>query len=132
MTDMTMMRQTKQRQAVVAVLESAHGHPDAAWVYQEVRKLQPNISLGTVYRTLDALVKDGLLSTIEQGSGPTCYDYHHGHRHHHAVCECCGAIFDVEIDLLSLLPAGALPEGFALSDICLSGRCADCQKRGGE
>ncbi|MCP2014300.1 Fur family ferric uptake transcriptional regulator [Deinococcus sp. HSC-46F16] len=126
---MTMVRQTRQRQAVIEVLRGSREHPDAAWIHGRVREALPQVSLGTVYRTLDALVRDGVVVTIERAGQATRYDYKHaGHDHHHAVCRCCGAIFDVEAAAVPVLPPSALPAGFQVTDVRLEfmGVCPDC------
>ena len=124
-----MVRNTKQRQAVLAALRETRTHPDAAWIHQAVRQSLPSISLGTVYRTLDALVRDGVAVTIQSAGQATRYDYKHA-EHHHAVCRGCGAIFDIEVlNVPQVLPS-ALPGGFQLSDVRLEfrGLCAACQR----
>lgn len=129
---MTMLRQTKQRAAVIEVLQASHSHPDASQVHAQVRAKLPNVSLGTVYRTLDALVRDGIIMTIERTGQATRYDYKHsGEHHHHAVCRSCGAIFDVEIGTLPNIPASALPAGFQVTDVHieLMGICQACAKK---
>jgi Fur family peroxide stress response transcriptional regulator len=45
-------RDTRQRQAILEILRHTDSHPTADWVYDEVRKVIPNISKGTVYRNL--------------------------------------------------------------------------------
>lgn len=83
-----------------------------------------------MYRTLDALVRDGMVMTIERAGQATRYDYRHpGEEHHHAVCRSCGAIFDVEVAALPQLPSGALPAGFEITDVRLEfmGVCPDCR-----
>ncbi|WP_191240946.1 Fur family transcriptional regulator [Deinococcus ficus] len=127
---MTMVRQTKQRAAVLDVLRDARTHPDAAWIHAQVRALLPSVSLGTVYRTLDALVRDGVVLTIERAGQATRYDFRHqGQDHHHAVCRACGAIFDVPATPVPELPAGALPPGFTVTDVRLEflGVCPACR-----
>ena len=122
-------RQTKQRQAVLEVLRGTRSHPDAAWIFQEVRRVLPSISLGTVYRALDTLAREGTIMTIERAGERTRYDYRHA-DHHHVVCRSCRAIFDVTVDLPALRPAaGVLPRGFQLTEVVLEfhGLCADCQ-----
>lgn len=133
---MTMVRNTRQRQAVVQALRETHTHPDAAWIHSQVRGELPNISLGTVYRTLDALVRDGVVMTIERAGQATRYDYKHaGHGHHHVVCRSCGAIYDIDAEDLPL-PALGLPAGFQVQDVRLEyhGVCETCasqaEKRG--
>lgn len=126
---MTMVRQTKQRAAVIRVLQGSRAHPDAAQVHAEVREQLPNVSLGTVYRTLDALVRDGTVTTIERTGQATRYDYKHATEpHHHAVCRCCGAIFDVEVATMPPLPPAGLPAGFQVTDVHLEfmGVCPEC------
>ena len=45
-------RYSKQREAILQVLEDTKAHPTASTIYEEVRKEIPNISLGTIYRNL--------------------------------------------------------------------------------
>lgn len=124
---MKVVRQTRQRQAVLEVLRSTRTHPDAAWVFQEVRRKMPNISLGTVYRSLDALASEGVVMVIERAGERARYDYRH-EDHHHVVCRGCGAIFDVPVAQTPPPPA-ALPAGFRVTEVVLEyhGVCEDCQ-----
>ena len=125
---MTMLRNTRQRQAVLEALRDTRTHPDAAWLHQAVRRQLPSISLGTVYRTLDALVRDGVAVTIESAGQATRYDFRHD-EHHHAVCRHCGAIFDVAVRDVPRPKPEALPGGFQVADVRLEfhGICAACQ-----
>lgn len=116
---------------MIEVLREARSHPDAAWIHAQVRQRLPSVSLGTVYRTLDALVRDGVIMTLERAGQATRYDYKREDDHHfHAVCRCCGAIFDVEAPASLKLPAVTLPGGFNVADVQLEfvGTCADCQR----
>lgn len=99
---MALKRLTRQRKAVLEVVKRAHNHPDAAWIYQEVRKVVPKVSLGTIYRTLEALVEEGYLIPITKAGEATRYDANL-HPHLHLICERCGAIVDLEVDLPDLL-----------------------------
>ena len=60
-------RLTKQRLAILKVLRGTDTHPDAEWVYREVKKVLPQVSLGTVYRSLEALREAGLIASLEVG-----------------------------------------------------------------
>lgn len=99
---MALKRLTRQRKAVLEVVKKAHNHPDAAWIYQEVRKVVPKVSLGTIYRTLEALVEEGYLIPITKAGEATRYDANL-HPHLHLVCQGCGAIVDLEVPLPDLL-----------------------------
>jgi len=96
------VRKTKQRGAILRVLQSTDTHPTADWVYQEVRKEMPNVSLGTIYRNLKTLVEMGEVQELSYGSGYTRYDGK-AHDHYHFVCEQCGRIEDLEIECMAEL-----------------------------
>ena len=88
------MKRTKQKEAILIVLRSTTSHPTADWVYAEVREEIPNISLGTVYRNLKLLKRQGEIleldfATISRFNGNT-------QNHYHFRCERCERIFDVE------------------------------------
>lgn len=100
---MAIKRLTRQRKAVLEVVKGAKGfHPDAALVYQEVRQIVPSISLGTVYRTLEALVADGLIMPLSRPGEAIRYEANlDGHLH--MVCSNCGQFFDIVHALPDLL-----------------------------
>lgn len=100
---MGMKRLTKQRKAVLEVVRHAKGHhPDAAWVYTEVRKTVPSISLGTVYRTLDVLTEEGYLLPLTRPGEALRYEANlDGHLH--MICRRCNQFFDIVHPLPDLL-----------------------------
>ncbi|MBB6098938.1 Fur family ferric uptake transcriptional regulator [Deinobacterium chartae] len=130
---MAVVRFTKQRQAVLEAVRNTDTHPDAAWVYAEVRKVLPNISLGTVYRSLEALVQEGHLMTIQSAGEATRYDARTEEDHYHLVCRGCGRIFDTHLrdvpDFRALL--ARMPQGFSIDDVLLEfhGTCEDCRRQ---
>jgi Fur family transcriptional regulator, ferric uptake regulator len=99
---MAIVRFTRQRQAVLEAVQASREHPDAARVFESVRLVVPNISLGTVYRSLEALVTDGHLLQIQQPGAATRYDARL-ERHYHLLCASCGEVFDVELELPDLV-----------------------------
>lgn len=125
-----MVRQTRQRAAVIEVLQASREHPDAATIHAAVRERLPSVSLGTVYRTLDALVAGGVVVTLERAGLATRYDWREGTTHHHAVCRTCGKIFDVDATLPAV-PSVNLPGGFRVTDVHLEfmGVCDHCEQR---
>lgn len=88
-----MERQTRQRQLIYSIVAGTKCHPDAEWVYAKARESQPHISLGTVYRNLRALQKEGLLETVECEDGIIHFDADTS-THAHTVCSKCNAIGD--------------------------------------
>ena len=123
------MRQTKQRETVLRVLQATDQHPTADWVFNEARKELPRISLGTVYRILHTLAEEGKVSVLTSGNGPSRYDGSPG-PHHHAVCTACGRIADAP----NLVAPDARPEveqqtGYVISHLQLGwyGLCPACR-----
>ena len=127
-------RLTPQRRAVLEAVQQAPIHPDACWVYDQVRRRLPNISLGTVYRSLAVLEDAGLIQELPQASAPTRYDANVD-AHQHVVCSQCGRVADVEVgDLNELRQVVARSAGFAevLGErLEFYGRCSACAGKGG-
>jgi len=96
MSDKTSTRMTKQRKAILKILENTDIHPTADWIYEQVKKEIPNISLGTVYRNLNVLSEMGKIMTLDYGSSYSRFDGN-PRNHYHFKCEKCEKVFDVEI-----------------------------------
>jgi len=89
-------RLTLPRKLVLESLRAAPCHADANWVYDQVRKQLPGVSLGTIYRTLNVLVEAGLIRMLHCGDRHARYDAHL-QPHDHAICQDCGALVEAEI-----------------------------------
>ena len=91
-----MANYSKQREAILNELQNRCDHPTATQVYEGVKKVIPNISLGTVYRNLASLVESGEILSVAVGDGKEHFD---GDKsfHLHLHCKCCGAIIDSRV-----------------------------------
>ena len=90
---------THQRKMILEEVKRAHTHPTADEVYEIVRKRIPRISLGTVYRNLDVLVKNGLIQKLDPGQGhPQMRFDAKTEDHYHITCMSCGSIEDVPLN----------------------------------
>ena len=87
-------RETKQREAILSILRSADSHPTADWIYEEVRKVIPRISKGTVYRNLKILHEMGDIAELNLSGTITRYEGRKD-NHYHFRCERCGRVFDI-------------------------------------
>jgi len=127
-------RLTAQRRVVAQVLTGDHVHLTAETVHAQARAILPEISLATVYNTLNELVVMGELREVQAGDGPKRYDPNVTSDHQHLQCVRCGALWDV-------VPNGAtelgLPDheqhGFRLLnvDIVFRGLCPTCNNAPG-
>ncbi|NPV93078.1 MAG: transcriptional repressor [Firmicutes bacterium] len=82
-------RTTRQRQAILEAFTDDQVHLSAEEVFLLVRASQPAISLGTVYRNLDLLTRQGALQQFVMADGTRKYERASEH-HHHLVCIGCG------------------------------------------
>lgn len=73
-------------------------HLTAESVHSAAQALLPEISLATVYNTLNELVVMGEVLEVAAGSGPKRYDPNARTPHHHLVCRSCGALRDVLVE----------------------------------
>jgi Fe2+ or Zn2+ uptake regulation protein len=126
------LKVTPQRQAVFRVLHGDRSHPTAEAVYAEVSRQMPTISLRTVYQTLNDLADMGELQRLDLGLGSARYDTNVEEPHQHLVCEGCGLVRDVNVDLSAVRIAHGMPSGFRVSgtDLVVRGWCRACADRG--
>jgi Fur family ferric uptake transcriptional regulator len=126
-------RITPQRRAVIRALEGEHVHLSADQVHAAARRVVPEVSLATVYNTLNELVTMGEISEIRLADGTARYDPKVGPGHHHLLCEGCGLTFDVEplgVDGLSLPPAQRYGMTVDSLEVVFRGRCSNCAEHG--
>lgn len=122
------LKVTPQRQSIFRALSSSTVHPTAEAVYATVSAEMPTISLRTVYQTLNDLAAMGELSALDLGTGSTRFDPNL-EPHHHLVCDTCGRIEDLHLDLPGMrAPSAADTGGFEVTttEIVFRGRCATC------
>lgn len=123
------MKYSKQREALLALMKSTHSHPSADWLYAELKKEFPNISLGTVYRNLALLTKSGMVVKITTGSQKEHFDGF-THKHYHFVCKSCEHIYDVELNNADTLDRAVENELNAEVDshsLVFYGVCSNCK-----
>lgn len=80
---------TPQRRLILEVLQDSDRHLTAEEIAESIRKLQPSVSVATVYRNLNLLVDINLVSKLDLHDGPARYELNRGHNHH-MVCLDCG------------------------------------------
>ena len=79
------LRLTEQRRVIAAVLEEAYDHPDVEELYARASKLDPRISLATVYRTVKLFEDFDLLDKHEFGDGRARYESSDRDHHDHLI-----------------------------------------------
>lgn len=88
------LRHSHQRDMIYNYLISTKEHPSAEMIYDELRKIEPTLSLGTVYRNLKLLEELGMVKKVTSVNNVERYDATTS-NHIHFVCDKCGCVMDV-------------------------------------
>ena len=124
-----MSRKSKQKESILRVLKGTNSHPTAEWIYEQVRGEIPNISLGTVYRNLRLLKKEGEISELDLAGTLSRYDGK-TENHYHFRCERCGQVLDIDEPVRKELDK-RVAEKMGFMVFChrleFRGLCKDCQ-----
>lgn len=128
----TKLRKSKQRDRILALLQSGHIHVTANWVYDQLRREFPTLSLGNVYRNLNILVEQGLVNRLGFGS---TFDVYEANRegHFHFICDVCGGIEDIDIPTDERSGIQEWVEGthgHKISTVEVHGICRSCRAAG--
>ncbi|HHW45978.1 MAG TPA: transcriptional repressor [Clostridiales bacterium] len=125
-----MKKFSRQRQAILECLKNTNCHPSAGWLYDNVRKEIPNISLGTVYRNLAELSQSGDILSFTPGDGTERFDGN-TKPHYHFYCSSCRSVIDVDIPTIEDLDrkaAETLGCEISYHNLIFYGICRNCRE----
>jgi Fur family ferric uptake transcriptional regulator len=89
-------RITPQREMILAAVRAGDGHSTAEDVFVRVATLAPSMSRATVYRTLDFLEREHLITSADLGEGRRVFESAEAGSHHHLVCTRCRSVRQIE------------------------------------
>ena len=123
------LRMTRQRRIILEELRKVDTHPTADQLYLCVRDRLPRISLATVYRNLELLVREGLIQRLEFGGTRKRFDGN-PEEHHHLRCLSCGEVRDASGHIPALQRVARSSDGYEITGyhLELTGYCACCRK----
>jgi len=89
-----------------------------------------NVSLKTVYQTLNDLAELGAISVLDLGTGSARFDPNVETTHHHLVCRRCGKVRDLEADFPGLHVPARGAKGFDVqsAEVVFRGLCDECRR----
>ena len=126
------LRMTRQRRAILQVMDEAQEHLDVDQILERAQRVDPDVHLVTVYRTIDLLKKQGLIDELDllHLRGDRHYYESHGPRDHiHVACLRCGKVREFESKLYEQLK-NQIARDFGMkvtvSRTEVGGYCADC------
>ena len=126
---------TQQRDAVAEVVFASSEHQSVEDIEAKLRAKGERIGKATIYRTLEMLVKSGLVAEHDFGEGFKRYEHLFGQApvREHLVCTECGKVKAIDTpELQSAHQKVAEREGFlpARYRLTVYGVCKECQAQG--
>ena len=106
---------TEQRRIVAQVLEDSQDHPDVEELYARALKLDPRISIATVYRSVKLFEEAGILEKLEFGDGRARYEDAERDHHDHLIDMNSGEVIEfIDPDIEALQEKMAERLGYSL------------------
>jgi len=124
-------RVTPQRLVIHRTLRELDRHVSAEEVLGAVSERLPNVSLPTVYSTLELLGELGLLRRVGPAGGRMLFDPR-TEEHQHLVCSVCGRVEDIDahVDAEPAIDAArAAGWSDASAGVLITGVCDRCAGR---
>lgn len=122
-------RSTRQRRAVVAILEDLDGFASAQEIHDILRRRGESVGLSTVYRSLQSLAMASEIDALRNDDGEVLYRQCSSGHHHHLVCRTCGRTVEVEGPTVERWADKIAAEN-GYSDVAhtleIFGTCAEC------
>lgn len=122
------LKHSKQRDALLELLRSVTCHPTAEWLWAELRRDYPKMSLATVYRNLGVLCENGDAIRIDVGDGNVHYDAQ-TFDHNHFFCTECRRLSDIggnELDDVDSLLERKYGVSISSHSFIFYGVCREC------
>lgn len=97
------LKMTSQRRLIARVLSESDDHPDVESLFQRTHKLDPKISLPTVYRTVRLFEEAGIISKHDFGDGRARYEEAGEEHHDHLIDVKSGKVIEFSNDEIERL-----------------------------
>jgi Fur family ferric uptake transcriptional regulator len=127
------LKNTKQRKAILSVLAQSGEPLTAEDIYIRLKVKQEDVSLSTVYRTLEQLCEHDVLQSVTlSGDNRMAYVLEGSEHHHYIVCSQCKRMLPIShCPLEAFEKALAEETGFLLQGhrLDLYGLCPECQRK---
>ncbi|OIP53778.1 MAG: transcriptional repressor [Helicobacteraceae bacterium CG2_30_36_10] len=121
------LKATPQRLAMANVLH-VDGHISIESLYAVMIEKFTSISLATIYKNINLMVENSFIQEVKIPHAKSVYELTKD-THSHIVCEKCGKVNDVSLDLSTIIDNATKQSNFKIdkTDLVLSGVCKGCQ-----
>ncbi len=111
------MRMTEQRRVIARVLSQSDDHPDVEDLYRRATRVDPKISIATVYRTVRLFEEAGILERHDFRDGRARYEEISKDHHDHLIDVQTGKVYEFHNEMIEKLQTEIAEElGFKLVD----------------
>ena len=128
------LKLTPERSALVREIFSIHYHFEADELLFKMKEKGVKISRATVYRTLELLVKSGMVRRVHLGEDHYHYEHVTGNSHHdHLICTTCGGVIefhDEELERLQMAICAKKKFTPTFHNLQILGVCDSCRRKG--
>ena len=128
------LKLTSERIALVREIFSTHYHFEADELLGKMKEKDVKISRATVYRTLELLVKSGMVRRVHLGEDHYHYEHVSGNSHHdHLICTTCGGVIefhDEELERLQMAICERKKFTPTFHNLQILGICDKCNRKG--
>ena len=108
---------TDQRRLIAKIMSESNDHPDVAELYNRVSKIDPKISIATVYRTVKLFEESGIVTKHDFKGGKARYEAIVESHHDHLIDIKTGEIVEfVDEEIEKLQKKVAEKYGYELVD----------------
>lgn len=125
-------RVTPQRAIILETIAHGEDHQSANEVFKAAKRQLPGLNLATVYRTLDALHRVGMVDVFSAHAQNVEFSLHdNDHPHDHLVCRHCDRVFEIPSDISEgLIRQVAQSHDFQVEvgHLMFTGLCPDCSR----
>jgi Fur family ferric uptake transcriptional regulator len=126
---------TQQREVVADVVFTSPGHLSVEDIEAKLKERGERIGKATIYRTMEILVRSGLVEDHDFGDGFKRYEHLFGHQpvREHLICRHCRTVTEVQSPAIERLQDDLARQHGFLADrhrLEIHGLCAECQARG--
>ena len=122
-------KKSRLRERLLAIIDATGTHPTAQELFDVLREEHPGVGLASIYRNLRILVEQGRLTRVEIKGNSERFETRLD-RHYHLICEDCGAVRDIPLEVdRDLDHRVEKVTGYSVSrhEIQFFGRCEKCR-----
>ena len=118
---------TKQRRLIYSIITNSKEHLSAEEIYKSAKKEMPNIAIGTIYRNLNLMIRDGEIRKVEIHNAPDRFDKNII-NHDHLICDECGKLKDIIIKNFDKIIEKHSVDNITSDDLNIHYICHECKK----